>query len=536
MALFLYGMFMCRDGIQHFAGERLKTIISSMTTNRFSGLLLGGIMTVAFQSSTALTVILVGLAHSQMISLAQTMPILLGADMGTTLTVQLIAFRVDRYALLIVTIGFIIQFFAKKQRVKFLGTLVFGFGLIFFGMKLMVTAVEPLKHVPEFSMIIDYLGRSPVAALAVAMAFTGLVLSSAATIGLVISLAMAGAMSLDAAVPMVLGANIGTCFAALITGMGSGASGKRVAVAHVMWKVAGVALFWPFMPHFISLVKMTAGDTARQIANAHTIFNVSIALVFLPATGLAAALLVRLFRDDEEKEKPFGPEFLDPSGIQTPALALGYVTREVARMAAITKEMLKKTQPVFELKDRDMIDQVMAMDDKIDVLDRSVKFYLARVNKTVFSHEQADRELELVSDSSDLEAIGDIISKGIMDDARKYIMKGLSFSTEGAGEMALFHARVIKNFDSALAAFEMRDCMLARQVMREKTLISELEQKLKQTHLSRLHAGLKESFETSSIHIEYISNLSRINSLSTRLASRVLMSRSDDERLENAVI
>ncbi|MBI5524935.1 MAG: Na/Pi cotransporter family protein [Deltaproteobacteria bacterium] len=536
MSLFLYGMFQSRDGIQHFAGERLKTIITGMTSNRVKGLVTGAVLTVFLQSSTALTVMLVGIAHSGLITLAQVMPILLGADMGTTLTVQLIAFKIDQYALLVVTIGFVVMLFAKKQRTKFLGTLFFGFGLIFFGMKLMVDAVAPLKDAQSFAAAIKFLGDSPLMSLLIAMVFTAIIHSSAATIGLVISLALAGSMTLQVAVPMVLGANIGTCFTALLAGIGSGATGKRVALAHIFWKVLGVVLLYPFLGPFETLVRVTSSDVARQVANAHTMFNVGIAFIFLPFTNHAVKVVSLAFKADEEKERPFGPIFLDPSGVQAPALAMSYVSREIVRMAHIVDEMLKSTLAAFENRDRDLVDETIRTDDKVDVLDREIKFYLAKVNKSTYTDAQAQRELELVSNASDLEAIGDIISKTVLLDARKYILKGLSFSAEGWAEIAAFHARVVKDFDMALAAYETRDELLARQVIREKEDLAELETKLKQAHLDRLHAGHRESFETSSIHIEFLSNLRRINALSARTAYQILNRRDDDRRIEKTML
>ena len=536
MSLFLYGMFLSRDGIQHFAGERLKTIITTLTSNRVKGLAVGGVLTVLLQSSTALTVMLVGLAHAGVVTLAQAMPILLGADLGTTLTVQLIAFKVDRYALLIVTAGFVVMLFGKKQRTTFLGTLVFGFGLIFFGMKLMVDAVEPLRSVESFGAAIRFLGTSPVVSLLLSMVFTAIIHSSAATIGLVISLALAGTMTLEVAVPMVFGANIGTCFTALLAGIGSGASGKRVALAHVFWKVLGVLVAYPLMAPFIALVRATSPDVARQVANAHTMFNVGLALVFLPFTGLATAFMGRFFRADEERDRPFGPIYLDPTGVQTPALAMSYVAREAVRAARIVEEMLRATLVAFTERDRDLVDEAIRMDDKVDVLDREIKFYLAKVSKATYTVQQSQRELELMSFSGDLESIGDIVSKTIMPDARKYLAKGLTFSAEGMAEIACFHARVMKSFDMALAAFETHDELLARQVIREKEDLAEKETRLKQAHLERLHAGLKESFETSSIHIEFLSNLRRINALAARVAYTVVNRHDDDRRIEKAML
>jgi phosphate:Na+ symporter len=295
-------------------------------------------------------------------------------------------------------------------------------------------------------------------------------------------------------------------------------------------------LFYPLIEPFIWVVRHTSGDIARQIANAHTIFNVGMALIFLPFTGLATKVVSRLFREEAERERPFGPIYLDESGLQTPALALGYVTRELVRMARIVQEMAVKVQKVYENKDPDLAEEILKEDDKVDILNRAIKFYMARLNKATFSHEQSQRELELVSNAADLEIMGDIITQSIVPAAKRYIQSGLGFSPEGMAEIRDFHARVMKCFDTAMASFETGDEILSRQVMREKEELSSLETHLKETHLERLHKGYQESFKTSTIHLEYLSNLRRISTLAARFSKGVLAREDGDHRLDKVML
>ena len=275
-------MTLTSTGLQKASGSALKSIIHKLTANPLFGMLVGILVTFLIQSSTATTIILVSLVGANLMTLAQSIGVILGADVGTTLTVQLIAFKITSYALFFIAVGFALSFLAKRPRMKSLGQIIMGFGMIFFGIHIMTTTMEPVREYEGIRQILLSFGRNPFLGLIVAAVLTVITNSSAATIGLVLSLAMQGMIPLQASVPLILGANIGTCSTALLATIGAPTDAKRVGVAHVLFKFLGVILILPFLGPFTDLVSSTSIDPARQIANAHTLFNVGIAVVFLP--------------------------------------------------------------------------------------------------------------------------------------------------------------------------------------------------------------------------------------------------------------
>ncbi len=528
LAIFLHGLSLTREGLQILAGEKLRTILFALVNNRVVGLLSGAVVTTLIQSSTATTVMLVGFAASSLMTLPQAMAVLLGADLGTTVTVQIISFRVSSYALAIVALGFAVRFVSKKRRNKYIGEALMGFGLLFFGMKLMGDATLPLRASPAFAEALEYLASRPFAGIAGAAAATVLMQGSAPTIGLLIAMASSGSMSLAAAVPMVLGANIGTTITPMIAAAGAPAEGKRVAFAHAFFKLLGVAIFLPFLGPFGRLVAHTAVGTSRQIANAHTLFNVFSSLAFLPFVNVGATLVRRWYSPPEETE-PFRPRYLDPRAIESPALAFGNAHREFLRMADIVDEMVKDCIRCFEENDLDLAADIEARDDKVDILNREIRFYLAKLGQELMTPEQAERQLDLISLSNDVENAGDLVNKNILALARKKIAHGLAFSREGWSEIVDFHAKVCENFSLALVAFSTGDEEIARKVLRHRIKLVDIENELKEKHIARLNQGLRESLETSSMHLDLLAYLRRINGYVGNLAAAVVTRKEHQE-------
>jgi phosphate:Na+ symporter len=528
LAIFLHGLGLAREGLQVLAGEKLRTTLFALSRNRVVGLASGAIVTTVVQSSTAVTVMLVGFAASSLLTLPQAMAVLLGADIGTTVTVQLIAFRVSAYALLVVALGFALRFSAKKRRVRYGGQALMGLGLLFFGMKLMTDATLPLRGSPLFTAVLEHLSTSPYAGLTAGAVITVLMQGSAPTVGLLLALATSGSMSMAAAAPLVLGANIGTTVTPILAAAGQPAEGKRVAVAHALFKLLGVACFLPFIGAFTRLAEWSAPDVSRQIANAHSIFNVLTAFAFLPFVGVGARLLSRFYQPGEAKER-FGPRYLDPRAIATPALAFGDAQREFLRMADIVCDMVKDCLRCFEQNDLDLAAEIEARDDKVDILNREIRFYLARLGQEAMTREQADRQLELISLSNDVENVGDLVTRNILALARKKVAHGLAFSREGWAEIRDFHGKVCENFDLALAAFSTGDEELARKVLRHRQKLVEIEVELKEKHIARLNQGLRESLETSSVHLDLLAHLRTVNGQLGNLADAVVRRREREQ-------
>jgi phosphate:Na+ symporter len=327
----------------------------------------------------------------------------------------------------------------------------------------------------------------------------------------VIALASHGLLTLPGALPLVLGANIGTCATALTASLGSSTDARRVAMAHVSFKLLGVAIVLPFLGPFVELVAASATDPARQIANAHTFFNVAISLLFLPFQPLAARLIVVAVPDRPEAEQRFGTRYLDERFMAQPSLAIGQASREASRMADIVQGMLRDAAAVFRNGSQDLLEDVVRRDDQVDYLEREVKLYLARLDRQTMTEDLAHREIALLGFIGNLENIGDIIDKNLMELARKKFYQGRRFSEPGEAELMEFHALVSKNLERAVVAFTAGDRALANEVLDQRPVIRQRERDLRQSHIDRLRAGLAESVETSEIHLDVLTNLKRIS-------------------------
>ena len=518
MALLLYGMQLAGEGLQRAAGGRLRQILTRLTRRRLAAVAVGALVTALMQSSSATTVMLIGFVSAGLMSFPQTMGVILGADIGTTLTVQLLAFRILDASLGLVGLGFTVVFFAKRRLVKDLGQALLGFGLLFLGLKVMMDGMGPLRESHLASQAALAFVQSPLLGILTAAAGSALLHSSAATIGVALALAGQGLLPLDGAIPIVLGANIGTCATALAASLGSPPEAKRVAVGHIAFKLGGVVLVYPFIEPFTRLVAGSADDLARQIANAHTLFNVGIAAIFLPFAPWAARAISALVPDRPAEEHPFQARYLDPRFLDQPALAMGQATREALRMADVVQGMLRDAATVFRTDSQELLEDVEQRDDRADHLEREIKLYLTRLAPETMSPDLVKKEIALLSFIMNLENIGDIIDKNLMDLARKKVYQGRRFSEAGQFELGEFHALVSKNLERAIAAFASGDRGLAQEVLDQRAVIRQRERELRQSHIQRLHAGLAESLETSEIHLDVLTNLKRVNSHVTALA------------------
>jgi phosphate:Na+ symporter len=518
VSLLRYGLHLAGEGLQALAGARLRYALASVTKNRVLGLGAGALITAILQSSSATTVMLVGFTGSGLLTLRQAVAVILGADVGTTATVQLLAFPVTDYALGVIAVGFLLFFFGRRQRTKTLGTALLGFGLIFLGLRLIASGTEPLLDAPLVGQAFMALGDHPILGIAISAAVTAMLHSSAATIGIALALSAQGLLTLHGALPIILGANVGTCAPALISSLGGVPEAKRVALAHTLFKVAGVVLVYPILPWFENWVELSASNLTHQIANAHTLFNLGLAVVFLPFTVPFAGVVARLVKERPRADEWARPKYLDPLVLDVPSLALSQATRETLRMADLVHEMLHDTIKAFADGDEELIESIERKEDWVDALNREIKLYITKLSEKSLTKEQLDREMVLLAVINDLENIGDIVDKNLMELAKKKLYKDLRFSDNGVREMIELHALVEKNFERVIAAFASQDAEVAKQVIEEKARISYKERQLKQAHIHRLHAGLPESIETSAIHLDVLTNLKRINSHVTNIA------------------
>jgi phosphate:Na+ symporter len=522
MALLLYGIRLSGEAFQRALGGRLRSLLTGLSRSRFLAVVSGAAVTAVIQSSAATTLMLIGFVSAGLMTFRQTLGVILGADIGTTFTVQLIAFRITDYSPLLVGLGFTITFLSRRRVPKDLGQALLGLGLLFLGLKLILDNAAALKSTPLAIDLLQGVAQSPAMGVLAGAVFSAVITSSAATLGLAIAFAHQGLLTLDGAMAIVLGANIGTCATALTASVGATAEAKRVAVAHIAFKLLGAALVFPLIGPFTAVVASTAADPARQIANAHTFFNVGISLLFLPFTPIAARAIEALVPDDPQGDSPFRTRYLDERSLDQPALALGQATREALRMADVVQGMFRDVPVVFASINHELLEDVERRDDQVDFLEREIKLFLARLGRDAMGPDFGRKEIGLISVIGNLENIGDIIDKNLMELGRKKLYQGRRFSEAGWAEIQEFHGMVAKNLERAIAAFAASDRGLAQEVLDQRPVMRQRERDLRASHLERLRSGLAESIETSEIHLDILTNLKRISSHVSALAISIL--------------
>jgi phosphate:Na+ symporter len=538
LGLFLFGMEMMSTSMQRSAGGKMRSILGALTRNRFIGVAVGAFVTMVIQSSSATTVMLVSFVQAQLMTFGQTLGVILGADIGTTITAQLIAFKLTDYALLMIAIGFGMKFLTKKDKLRNIGDVLLGFGLLFFGMHVMSTAMYPLRSYTPFLNLLTEL-EHPVLGILVGAAFTALIQSSSAFTGIIIVLAQQGFLTLDSGIPLIFGANIGTCITAVLASLNAGREAKRVALAHTMFKVFGVALAMAFIPLLAKFIQnispggvIDTSDQAslaryipRQIANAHTVFNVSLTLIFLPFTALFGKLIMRMLPDREQDEAVrYDARFLEPSLLSTPALALNLAKAEIIKMGELVKEMAVKSIDPFFSSDLTVLDELHEMEERIDALDEQISAYLIDIGKKSLNNEQADEVYLMLHVTKQYEQIADIIDKELRPLAQEKTSQAAPFSEEGASEVRAYHLKMVKQIARSIDTFTDSSLEKALKMTKKQAKYVALEGDLRQHHFQRLQKNVRESVSSSGIHLDLMDCMRKMNSYSANIA-RALMQR-----------
>lgn len=530
-AFFFFGLRSVRKGLEVVAGDRLRAAMGRIAGNRFLAFGFGVFVTLVLQSSGATSAMLVSFAATGLVTLAQAVAILLGADIGTTFVVVLLSIeKITEYALLIVAAGFFLEIVSAKRRTRDIGSIILGFGLIFYGMHLMTAAAEPLRTNDLAMRAFAFLSGHPFATLLLASAVSGAI-HSAGTIGIAIALAFAGAITFEAAVPIVLGANIGSCVTAALAGAGSGVEGRRVALAHTLSKVIGVLLVFPFIPeavrgvdaierYVVVLFPAYQAGVAAKIAMVHVLFNAGLAVVFLPLLKPLIRLVQSILPAPPPQEEVFGPKYLDKAALDTPALAFAQAKREIMRIGAIAQALFADCLKMFSRGGdfREEVERMQDEDDKIDTLEKAVRFYLAKIAAERLSEQQVRTQLALLGIAADLEEIGDIISREMAHLATKKAKWHRIFSDDGWRDLRNFQAMVLENFNLMLSMLAAPSEDIAVKIERHELHMEDVEQQLRQAHITRLHQGLQESFDTSTIHLDILANIRRVNAKITHIA------------------
>jgi phosphate:Na+ symporter len=556
LALFLYGMEKMSTGLKRTAGNKMRAILAALTKNRVIAMFVGAFITTVIQSSSATTVMLVSFVQAGLMTFAQSMGVILGADIGTTITAQLIAFKLTDYALLMIALGFSLHMFGKRGTIKNVGDVILGFGILFFGMKLMSDAMSPLR---TYTVFIDTMREmeNPFLGILIGALFTSLVQSSSATTGVVIVLAQQGLLTLEAGIPLVFGANIGTCITAGLASIGTSREAKRVALAHVIFKIAGVLLFVFWIPWFADLIRMIAvrfdSGTARQIANAHTIFNVALALIFLPFTNHFSRLVVKILPHQEKpKDVVMITKYLDEESISTPAIALDLARAEVARMAKLVYRMLGSIiipfmsdeklieKEVSDPEEKDLLlreipridawrtdltllQGIDMREEKIDFIEEKIREYLFRLVGQGVPSEQANEAFGMISIASDIESVADLIHRNMVPLIAKKKDLMLDFSEEGKEEILIYHQKVCRRIDLLKKSFMEVDIDTAREIMSSERSYLDLEEQYRARHLERIRQEKTESAKTHEVHMELMDLLKQIVVYSSNIAKTFLV-------------
>lgn len=540
LGLFLYGLSLMSDGLKKTAGQRMRTILSRLTHNRFVAVGVGAFVTTIIQSSSATTVMLVSFVQAQLLRFGQTLGILLGAGIGTTITAQLIAFKLTDYALLFIALGSGLLLLGKTHRLRNLGEALLGFGLLFYGMKVMSEAMHPLREFDPFINLLVHL-ENPLSGILVGTIFTALIQSSSAFIGILIVLAGQGVLSLEAGIPMLLGANIGTCITAGLAAIGTVREAQRVALAHILFKVIGVLLFVWWIPAFADLTRWFSpgGSPApgggalgevlpRQIANAHTIFNIALTLILLPFTGPAARLVERLM--PERPEAPAGKyktRFIDNAMLATPALALSLARQEVLRMGQIARTMVDKILLPFTERNREVLDELDAGEEQVDFLQEKIDAYLTRISQQSIPEELADEAFRMMYTVTEFEQIADIVSKTLKPRALEWLATDHHFSEAGKAEIAAYHISALKQISRAMETFLKSDLKIARKMKRKFKKYRLQETMFMRTHYERLREDIPATLASSEYHQELLTQFRYIASHATNIA-RILLELSEE--------
>ena len=535
LALFLFGMEQMADSLKAVAGERMKIILAKLTTNRFMGAITGAFVTAIIQSSSVTTVLVVGFITAGLMSMAQSIGIIMGANIGTTITAQIVAFKVTKFALLMVAVGFGMLFTSKQEKIKQYGGMIMGLGLVFFGMGVMSEAMSPLRSYQPFLDLMRSM-ENPLIGILVAAGFTGLIQSSSATTGIVIVMATQGFITLEAGIALAFGANIGTCVTAMLAAIGKPREAVRAAVVHVMFNVFGVLLWISFIPHLAEFVAWfspahpelagtdrLAAEAPRQIANAHTVFNIANTLIFIGFTSQFARLVEKLVPDKPVKELLIAePKYLDEELLDTPSLALDRARLEIGHMGERVQVMLEGIMSAIINADRTMLKKIAMIDDEVDILHGHIVTYLGRISRKALTEQQTEVLVKLMGASNDLENIGDVIETDLVYLGNEGIDEQVSISEETREVLRKLHDVVTSTAELAIDAVMENDQQAAHEVIAMKSDINRLMESAAMHESRRLVAEEPNRLAAYTLEIDIIEKLKRIYYFSKRMAKAVM--------------
>ena len=523
LGLFLYGMNLMAQGLQKSAGDKLKKIIELLTNNRVIGVLVGALVTAIIQSSSTTTVMVVGFVNAGIMNLAQAIGVIMGANIGTTITAQLISFNLDGLAPLSLGIGIIFYLFSKKQIYKNIAEILIGFGILFTGMEFMKDAVKPLAEYQGFKDALVSFSNQPILGVLAGFGLTVMVQSSSASMGILIALASQGFLPLASALPILYGENIGTCVTSLISSIGASINAKRAAIMHLCFNLIGTIIFMLILnrPIMSIVTYLDPNDTIRQIANTHTLFNIINVILLLPLANYIVKLAVKIIPDKQELDDDLlSTKYLDERMLETPSIALGNVVQDILRMGDIATHTLDSSMKGFLNKSEEHINKAFEHEVKVNAIQKDIINFLVLLSKSPLNDDERYKSDLFFHTVNDIERVSDL-AENIAEIAKESKEKDIQYSLTAIDELKEMYDLSIDSFRQALIALKNQDIHAAKVVLNTENEIDNLEIYFRKQHLERLNDNAC-SIDSGIIFIELINTLERISDHASNIAKQVI--------------
>ncbi len=528
LGLFLYGMSIMSAGLEKLSGKRLQHLIAKLSGRVTHGIVVGTIVTAIIQSSSATTVMVVGFVNAGIMTLTQAIGIIMGANIGTTITAQLIAINIYSIAPIGIAVGVGLKLFSKRSKLNTVGETILGFSLIFFGMKFMTTAIGPVRHIPE---VTDFIANIAVGGFQGKLmgflggaALTAILQSSSATTGIMVAMAATGLLPFEAAFPILMGTNVGTCVTALLSSIGANNTAKRAAMMHLLFNVVGTVVFLTvFSGISVEIIKSISTAPEKQLANAHTLFNIVNTLMLLPFAGLivkASTYIIPVTEAEAEEKKYQRVMYLDERLLGTPKIAMSQVYREVNYMATVVRVSFMASVEAMVRDDVDSYEKTFKLEKNINEMERVLGEYLIKLSNTGIG--KADRRVIdiLFNTINDLERVGDH-AENIAELAKQKHEEKLQFSPEATEELKKMIDRVVDGIDSAVESMIKYDTRLAKKAIEIEGVVDDMERVLRKQHINRLNSGKCEP-NSGILFLDTLSNLERISDHASNISMAVL--------------
>ncbi len=522
LGLFIYGMHLMAAGLQKAAGRKLEKIIETLTKNRLIGVLVGAVVTAIIQSSSATTVMVVGFVNAGIMNLTQAVGLIMGANIGTTMTAQIVSFSLEAYAPIAVGAGMFMYMISKKQKNKDIAEILLGFGILFIGMNFLKDSLVPLREVQAFKDLLISFGANPVLGLLIGFGLTFVVQSSSAAIGMLIALASQGLLPIEAALPILYGDNIGTCTTALLSSIGTNKNAKRAAIMHLTFNVIGSLLFMIVLTvpikHIVLIMDPT--DVPRQIANAHTLFNLINVVIQFPFAFLLIKIATWIVPDGNEDEVLKATKYIDDRILETPSIALNSAIKETLHMGNFAREsFVESMSALFENKEEHVY-KTFEIEKTVNILERSITEYLVKLSNREITELSRIKVDGLFNAVNDIERIGDH-ADNIAELALDAIEKRIRFSEDALAELKEMYEYALDAFKLTLESLRELNREKALIVIKYEEKVDHLERVCRKHHIDRLNRNECNS-EAGIIFNDIISNIERVSDLSANISRLVL--------------